>query len=534
MVLKLLNGGGGGGGDDGFDPSAAEHKRHEQIGNLAVELKHQRLASKPSAMDCIGAIDGTHVLARVPSTISAAFRGRKKETTQNVMAAVDFDLRFTYVLAGWEGSAHDALILADALERDDGLSVPSGKYYLVDVGYATRPGFLPPYHGCRYHLKEYDRRNYPRDSRELFNLRHSSLRFGMDDHVPLESDWNSDSDDEEPDDLDEDNKGMAQIRDDLAGAMWNNRGMVEAGGGNGGHGGHGGHHGALHWTTNMSSLMLRRMVELIATGVRTDKGFKEAHLNQVARSLSDHYGIEISGTQVYNHLRKWHQRWVRITRLKDLSGALWDDQTSMIILEEEHYMGHVKEHPKDAEFLNVPLENYTQMAIIFSNRQATGRFAMGSNEALGNLAGEADSGLGPLDGTIGDGIAAGPSGVGAEGPGLAARASGVGPTGEDSTSDKKRKRASALNEGEVALISNMTDSVNNMASAIHATAHTEVHPDLCNTVMDLPGFSEDQLDLVLAYLTKEKAESLVYIQKNEARRARWVRKFLNEHHPESI
>lgn len=118
--------------------------------------------------------------------------------------------------------------------------------------------------------------------------------------------------------------------------------MTEAGGGNGGHGGHGGHHGALHWTTNMSSLMLRRMVELIATDVRTDKGFKEAHLNQVARSLSDHYGIEISGTQVYNHLRKWRQRWVRITRLKDLSGALWDDQTSTIILEEEHYMGHVK------------------------------------------------------------------------------------------------------------------------------------------------------------------------------------------------
>jgi len=30
------------------------------------------------------------------------------------MAAVDFDKKFTYVLASWEGSAHDALILADA------------------------------------------------------------------------------------------------------------------------------------------------------------------------------------------------------------------------------------------------------------------------------------------------------------------------------------------------------------------------------------------------------------------------------------
>ncbi|XP_024317484.1 syntaxin-52 isoform X1 [Brachypodium distachyon] len=45
-------------------------------------------------------------------------------STQNVMAAVDFDLRFTYVLAGWEGTAHDVTILADARERENGLYVP--------------------------------------------------------------------------------------------------------------------------------------------------------------------------------------------------------------------------------------------------------------------------------------------------------------------------------------------------------------------------------------------------------------------------
>jgi hypothetical protein len=43
------------------------------------------------------------------------------------MAAVDFDMKFTYVLAGWEGLAHDALILAGALERNDGFVVPEGK-----------------------------------------------------------------------------------------------------------------------------------------------------------------------------------------------------------------------------------------------------------------------------------------------------------------------------------------------------------------------------------------------------------------------
>jgi hypothetical protein len=44
--------------------------------------------------------------------VEDSFRGRKPFPTQNVMAAVDFDLRFTYVLAGWEGTAHDANVLA--------------------------------------------------------------------------------------------------------------------------------------------------------------------------------------------------------------------------------------------------------------------------------------------------------------------------------------------------------------------------------------------------------------------------------------
>ena len=76
--------------------------------------------------DCIGAIDGTHVYAKVPAKLQAAFRGRKNAPTQNVLAAVNFDLKFTYILAGWEGSAHDATILADALQRHDGLRVAPG------------------------------------------------------------------------------------------------------------------------------------------------------------------------------------------------------------------------------------------------------------------------------------------------------------------------------------------------------------------------------------------------------------------------
>ncbi|XP_072151850.1 protein ALP1-like [Setaria viridis] len=130
----------------------------------------------PYFKDCNGAIDGTHVRASVPKDMELSFRGRKSYASQNVMAAVDFDLRFTYVLAGWEGTAHDALVLRDALERENGLRVPQGKFYLVDAGYGAKPGFLPPFRGVHYHLNEWGN-NPVQNEKELFNLRHSSLRI---------------------------------------------------------------------------------------------------------------------------------------------------------------------------------------------------------------------------------------------------------------------------------------------------------------------------------------------------------------------
>ncbi|XP_071680057.1 protein ALP1-like [Lolium perenne] len=80
----------------------------------------------PYFRNCIGAIDGTHVTAKVSISMSASFRGRNHYSSQNVLAAMDFDMRFTYVLAGWEGSANDASILADSLTRHDGLQIAEG------------------------------------------------------------------------------------------------------------------------------------------------------------------------------------------------------------------------------------------------------------------------------------------------------------------------------------------------------------------------------------------------------------------------
>ncbi|KAL5582602.1 hypothetical protein UlMin_015044 [Ulmus minor] len=102
----------------------------------------------PYFQGCVGAIDGTHVSAC-----------------------------FTYMLSGWEGSAHDARVLEHAISEPQNSFPfpPPGKYYLVDSGYANRGCFLAPYRGTNYHLR--DRRRLGGDrKKEQFNYRHASLR----------------------------------------------------------------------------------------------------------------------------------------------------------------------------------------------------------------------------------------------------------------------------------------------------------------------------------------------------------------------
>ncbi|XP_039686890.1 uncharacterized protein [Medicago truncatula] len=130
----------------------------------------------PYFKDCVGAIDGTHIRVKVSAKDAPHYRGRKEYPTQNVLAACTFDLKFTYVLAGWEGSAFDSRIIKNALTREDKLKIPQGKYYLVDAGFMLTSGLITPYRGVRYHLKEFSARNPPLNYKELFNLRHASLR----------------------------------------------------------------------------------------------------------------------------------------------------------------------------------------------------------------------------------------------------------------------------------------------------------------------------------------------------------------------
>lgn len=120
-------------------------------------------------------MDGTHIPAHISSNDCRPYRNRNGCLTQNVLVACDFEMHFCYIFPGWEGSAHDSRVLKDSMDGK-GFVVLEGKCWLGDAGYSNCDHLLVPYKGVRYHLKEtLPALEKPKNAKELFNLRHSSL-----------------------------------------------------------------------------------------------------------------------------------------------------------------------------------------------------------------------------------------------------------------------------------------------------------------------------------------------------------------------
>ena len=106
---------------------------------------HNNPCFYPYFRNVLGAIDGTHIACSPSARERAASCDRKGLLTQNCLMACGFDLRFLYILSGWEGSAADSLVFHDARQRS--FPVPTGKYYLADARFPLCKQLLVPYRG---------------------------------------------------------------------------------------------------------------------------------------------------------------------------------------------------------------------------------------------------------------------------------------------------------------------------------------------------------------------------------------------------
>ena len=158
----------------------------------------------PFFKNCIGAVDGSHYPCLPPGEDIEAYRNRKGAVTMNVMMVVNLRGRFSYIVSGWEGSAHDWKVFMSAVNNLK-LAIPKGKYLLGDAGYTASHRVLTPYRGefaptffpiklsvslactiltlyyttgIRYHLQESAHAGLrPETPEELYNLRHSQRRI---------------------------------------------------------------------------------------------------------------------------------------------------------------------------------------------------------------------------------------------------------------------------------------------------------------------------------------------------------------------
>ncbi|KAK2643782.1 hypothetical protein Ddye_018977 [Dipteronia dyeriana] len=150
---------------------------------------------------CLGALDETYIEMTVPESDKPRYRTRKGHIATNVLGVCTRELKFVYVLSGWEGSATDSRVLRDAITRHNGLNIPFGNYYLADTGYTNGQGFLAPYRGTRMYMDV--------DPEEYTPITLDELPIGEDIPDVLESI-----------DVVETSDEWSQWRDDLAGEMF--------------------------------------------------------------------------------------------------------------------------------------------------------------------------------------------------------------------------------------------------------------------------------------------------------------------------
>jgi len=91
--------------------------------------------------------------------------------------------------------------------------------------------------------------------------------------------------------------------------------------------------------------------------------------------------------------------------------------------------------------------------------------------------------------------------------------------GEGNNSGKRKR---AFIEDDASLLSGLAESVRGLGAALSEGNNNEAATRIYEAVMDVLGFSRDDLMVCLNYLMKNKASALVFIQMRIEDKALWL------------
>ncbi|KAG8367418.1 hypothetical protein BUALT_Bualt16G0069800 [Buddleja alternifolia] len=265
---------------------------------------------------CLCALDGTYIPVRVLQKDKARYRNRKVDISVNVLVVCDQNMKYTYILTGWEGSAADSRVLRDAVTRPNGLKIPNGNYYLCDSGYTNCEGFLAPYRGVRYHLRDWDESQMPLD--------------------PLDAEVNEmpNTHDDEPDvefieQVETSNAWTSKIgdMDAMSNHMRNGTSKERS------------TKSRRTWSIAEEHALATAMKDLITGGWKCDNGFRTGYQGFLECAMLQAFpGINIrADPHINSKIHVWKKNHASIATMLSRSGFGWNDASSTLDVESDEF-----------------------------------------------------------------------------------------------------------------------------------------------------------------------------------------------------
>ncbi|OAY74950.1 hypothetical protein ACMD2_00694 [Ananas comosus] len=279
------------------------------------------------------------------------------------------------------------------------------------------------------------------------------------------------------------------------------------------------------WNAAIDDFLIPFLVEQAKEGYKVDKGFKRQAYVAAAKAVNTRFGTDFNAKNVDNHMRTLRSKYVEIKKCRDISGAGWDEQQKMIILEGETYQTYIKAHPKAADILNRPIKHYEELRIICGDDQATGYFKSSLFDEFGENNNEVfsleyekndiefEDEVDEIDGRFAQ----------AEGARKAPN------NGASSLSGRARSSAKRAREDPylVDLVSCVGEVANALkrSAAVMEKATTHWMEELFTKIKEISGYKSEIYEAVFEYLCQSEMQARVFMTKDLDMRRSWFERY---------
>ncbi|KAH7691710.1 Myb/SANT-like domain-containing protein [Dioscorea alata] len=245
---------------------------------------------------------------------------------------------------------------------------------------------------------------------------------------------------------------------------------------------------------------------------------------RVARAVSARFNLTVSDTHVNNRLRHVRKIWLIIKKIKSLSGVSWDDVEKKIVMGEEEYQIYIQAHPGEEIYINKPIQDYDEMAIVCGNDQATGSFARTGSQSSRSLGARMDqpptSPVIDLDNQT-QGFDDFDDFAPSDNP------TNDTPTTATSTARKGKKRVKHANADEE-IMRDVKCELGRIANALEADKSKFISKELLDEIMTLSAhYSEYDLGRAYDYLLQNLPLANGFMNKTHSLRCIWMDDFLD-------